>query len=60
MTRGTKSTDPRDRVYAILGLADADNVRHNIQIDYSRSIFKIKMDDHSKPGTRKREVADIC
>jgi len=41
--RSSKSCDPHDRIYAILGLAK-DVPLHEIVVDYDRSIFKIKMD----------------
>lgn len=39
----SKSYDPHDRIYAILGLAD-DLPPNAIMVDYERSIFKVKMD----------------
>lgn len=39
----SKSCDPHDRIYAILGLAD-DLPPNTIMVDYERSIFKVKMD----------------
>lgn len=43
LTKKSKASDPRDRIYAILGLA-TDISADQILIDYNRSIFKLKMD----------------
>jgi hypothetical protein len=41
--KSSKSCDPHDRIYAILGLA-RDVPHEAILVDYERSIFKVKMD----------------
>jgi hypothetical protein len=41
--KSSKSEDPHDRIFAILGLAN-DIPPEAIVVDYERSIFKIKMD----------------
>ncbi|KAE9375181.1 HET-domain-containing protein, partial [Stipitochalara longipes BDJ] len=41
--KSSKSCDPHDRIYAILGLA-SDVPPEAILVDYERSIFKVKMD----------------
>lgn len=61
--RRSGSTDPHDKVYAILGLRN-DNSREHIPIDYNRDIFKMKMDVawylHTRPGAKAKDVAKDC
>jgi hypothetical protein len=63
ISRNSKSSDSHDRVYAILGLA-IDVPSDTIQIDYNRSIFKLKMDVvwlyHTKLGASREMVSETC
>jgi hypothetical protein len=55
--KSSKSEDPHDRIFAILGLAN-DVSREAIVVDYERSIFKVKMDVAWWYSTRSRLKSD--
>jgi hypothetical protein len=61
----SKSCDPHDRIYAILGLA-GDLPPNAIMIDYERSIFKVKMDvvwwyaTNSVLKSRPASISHVC
>ncbi|KAN0113244.1 HET domain containing protein [Hyaloscypha variabilis] len=63
--KSSKSCDPHDRIYAILGLA-SDVPPEAILVDYERSIFKVKMDVAWWYSTRSRlkshpaSVSRVC
>jgi hypothetical protein len=61
----SKSCDPHDRIYAILGLA-GDLPPNAIMVDYERSIFKVKMDvvwwyaTNSVLKSRPASISHVC
>jgi hypothetical protein len=61
--KDSKCSEPRDRIYAILGLA-SDVQEGSIVIDYDRSIFKVQMDVlwflTCKQNFRPADASGIC
>jgi hypothetical protein len=59
----SKSSDPRDKIYALLALAH-DVPKEVFKVDYSRSIFKVKMDFlwfyQCKKNSRPEFILQLC
>ncbi|KIJ59472.1 hypothetical protein HYDPIDRAFT_43975 [Hydnomerulius pinastri MD-312] len=53
-----RSTDPRDKIYALLGLTDTHTQEH-IQPDYRKSISDVYRDTFTYLYTRHRDLGDL-
>lgn len=59
----SKSSDPRDKIYALLALAH-DVPKEGFKVDYSRSIFKVQVDFvwfyQCKKNSRPEFISNLC